>query len=132
MFRNWFGKTPTPLSGAPAVRRLKTYSSQSGYVYQYAYEGQRALPKNAGTEFVFSVSADRKSWHNISVLVETAAVRIWEQAHERILSATEWYALAKMSLFGAFDERATPVEMREAVRLRAEDVNGIMEQLGIE
>lgn len=131
MFRNWFGKNPSPLTGAPAVRRLKTFSSQSGYVYQYAYEGQRPLPKRAGTEFVFSISADRKKWQNVSVLVESVAVRAWEQAHERALSATEWYALAKMSLFAAFDERATPAEMHEPVRLREEDVTGIMERLGI-
>lgn len=132
MFRNWFGKNPSPLTGVPAVRRLKTFSSQSGYVYQYAYEGKRPLAKRGGTEFVFSVSADRKQWQNVSVLVESVAVRAWERAHERTLSDTEWYALAKMSLFAAFDERATPAHMREPVRLREEDVTGIMEQLGIE
>lgn len=131
MFRNWFSKNPEPLSGAPAVRRLKTFSSQSGYVYQYAYEGQRTLAKGAGSEFVFSVSADRKNWQNVSVLVEAAAVRAWEQANGRSLSSNEWYALAKMSLFAAFDERATPAEMREPVRLRAADVAGIMERLGL-
>ena len=41
MFRNFFSKKPLPLTGAPAVRRLKSYSAQSGYVYQYFYEGQR-------------------------------------------------------------------------------------------
>ena len=41
MLRNFFTKKPLPLTGAPAVRRLKSYSAQSGYVYQYFYEGQR-------------------------------------------------------------------------------------------
>jgi hypothetical protein len=54
MFRRFFAPKPVPLSGAPAIRRMKTYSAQSGYVYQYFYEVQRP-----GTEFVFSVSADR-------------------------------------------------------------------------
>ena len=89
------------------------------------------MRKNAGTEFVFSVSADRKTAHDLSVLVEEAAVRAWEQSHGRTLSATEWYALAKMALFAAFDERAEPSAMRgEPVRLRAADVAGIMERLG--
>jgi hypothetical protein len=95
------------------------------------YLGQRPLPKRAGTEFVFTVSADRKQWHDVSVLVEEASVRAWEQSHARTLSATEWYALAKMALFAAFDERAEPALMRgEPVRLRAADVEGILEQLG--
>ena len=131
MFRDWFSKKAVPLSGAPPVRRTKTYSAQSGYVYQYVYLGQRPLPKNAGAEFVFSVSADRKIWHDVSVLVEQAAVRTWEQSHERTLSATEWYALAKMALFTAFDERAAPADLRgDSVRLRAADVGEIMERLG--
>ena len=131
MFRDWFAKKAVPLTGTPAVRRMKTYSAQSGYSYQYMYLGQRPLLKTAGTEFVFTITADRRNWHDVSVLVEAAAVRGWEQSHERTLSATEWYALAKMALFAAFDERAQPAEMRgEPVRLRAADVEGILEQLG--
>jgi hypothetical protein len=48
MLRNFFSKKPLPLTGAPAVRRLKSYSAQSGYVYQYFYEGQR--PFHSGGE----------------------------------------------------------------------------------
>ena len=131
MFRDWFSKKAVPLSGAPPVRRTKTYSAESGYVYQYVYLGQRPLTKNAGTEFVFSVSADRKRWDDVSVQVEEPAVHVWEQSHGRALSATEWYALAKMALFAAFDERAEPRAMREKpVRLRDADVAEIMERLG--
>ena len=35
MFRSLFSRKDAPLAGAPAVRRLKTYSARSGYVYQY-------------------------------------------------------------------------------------------------
>ena len=55
MLRDFFTKKAVPLSGAPPIRRLKTYSAQSGYVYQYFYEGQRPLRGEAGTEFVFTV-----------------------------------------------------------------------------
>lgn len=131
MFRDWFRKKPVPLTGAPAIRRTKTYSAESGYVYQYVYLGQRPLGTNAGTEFVFSVSSDRKTGHDLSVMVEKKAVRAWEQSNGRTLSATEWYALAKMALFAAFDERAQPSAMRgEPVRLLEADVAGIMERLG--
>jgi hypothetical protein len=128
-----FGKKEVALTGAPAVRRIKSYSAESGYVYQYAYEGQRPASRTGGVEFVFSSSADRKAWHLVSVFVEEGPVRAWEQAHERVLSSTEWYALAKMTLFAAFDKRATPAEMHGSpVRLRDVDLNDIMNRLGID
>src|SRR3954451_17557670 len=99
VFRSFFSKKKTPLSGAPSVRRLKTYSAQSGYVYQYFYEGQRAFHTGGerGTEFVFNVSADRKTSHPLSVFVPDAALLAWEQAHAHPLSSTERYAVSKMA-----------------------------------
>jgi hypothetical protein len=134
MWRDFFAKKPVPLSGAPTVRRLKTYSAQSGYVYQYFYEGQRPLPSRhePGTEFVFSISADRKTTHPLSVLVPEEALRTWEQKHAHTLSSTERYAVSKMALFQAFDERATPELMKQEVRVRAADVAAILETLDIE
>jgi len=115
------------------VRRLKTYSAQSGYVYQYYYEGQRSFQKadGAGTEYVFTVSADRKNWHAASVLVSEAAIGAWEENHARELSSTERYAVCKMALFQAFDERTAPEQMKSEVRVRGADVEGIIESLGL-
>ena len=56
----------------------------------------------------------------------------WEQSHARELSATERYAVAKMALFQAFDERATPELMKQEVRVRAADVTAILDTLGLE
>ncbi len=133
MFRNLFSKKKGPLSGAPAVRRLKTYSGQSGYVYQYYYNGHRAFEASGdrGTEFVFQVSADRKSWEDISVLVSATAVQAWQQAHDRELTPTELYAVAKMSLFQAFDERVQPSQLRGAIWVRNADLDGIIETLDL-
>jgi hypothetical protein len=131
VFRDWFGKKAVPLRGAPPVRRIKTYSAQSGYVYQYSYEGQRPAAKDGGVEFAFLSSADRKSWHHVTVLVAQSAVTAWERAHDRTLSPNEWYALAKMSLFAAFDARATPAQMHgEPVCPGQADIDEIMECLG--
>src|ERR1017187_5582978 len=96
MLRDFFSKKPLPLSGAPAVRRLKSYSAQSGYVYQYFYQGQRPFRGGGerGLEFGFTASADRRTWHPVSVLVAEGAVRAWEQAHAHPLSSTERYAVA--------------------------------------
>ena len=132
MFRNFFSKKKAALTGAPGTHRLKTYSAQSGYVYQYFYEGHRPFSSGEpGTEFVFSVSADRKRWHPVEVVVPDAALANWEHTHGRELSATERYAVAKLSLFQAFDERGTPDRMRDPVCVRTADVDGIIDTLGL-
>ena len=114
------------------MRRQKTYSAQSGYVYLYYYEGQREVSaSDPATEYVFSISSDRKTWHALSVLVTRAAVREWEGAHGRELNSTERYAVAKMALFQAFDERPAPEQMKEEVRVRTADIEAIVETLGL-
>jgi hypothetical protein len=132
MLSRWFGKKSTPLSGAPEVRRKKTYSAQSGYVYQYFYEGQRPSSAEHGTEYVFEVSADRKTSAHVSVFVSSEAVDGWQEETGRTLSGTERYAIAKMALFQAFDERETPEAMREPVRLTPADVRTILANLNID
>jgi hypothetical protein len=132
MLSRWFRKKPATLSGAPAVRRKKTYSAQSGYVYQYFYEGQRPAAPEPGTEYVFEVSSDRKTTAQVSVFVSAEAVESWQQETGRTLSGTERYAIAKMALFQAFDERETPEMMREAVRLTPAGVRAILANLNID
>ena len=133
MFKRFFSRKSEPLTGIPAVRRLKTYSAQSGYVYQYYFEGQRPFHDSGetGTEFVFSISADRKNWHPVSVLVSAAAIHAWQQTNVRELSGTERYAVCKMALFHAFDERATPDLMKSEIRVRPADLDGIIESLDL-
>lgn len=112
---------------------MKTYSAQTGYVYQYFYEGHRPVDQSGdpGTEFVFTVSADRKIWHPANVIVADQAIRAWEQINNRELSSTERYAICKVALFQAFDERATPDLMKAGIHVRAADVQGIIESLGL-
>jgi hypothetical protein len=133
VFRSLFGKKKPELTGAPAVRRMKTYSAASGYVYQYFYEGHRprATAGESGVEYVFQISPDRKTWHATGVFVSDESIRDWEAAHERTLSSTERYAVAKLALFQAFDERRTPAHMKEEVCVRRADVDGIIETLGL-
>jgi hypothetical protein len=128
----WFRKKPVPLTGAPTVRRQKTYSAQSGYVYQYFYEGNRRASTPPGTEYVFDVSADRKSSAPVSVFVSDESIASWERQSGRALSGTERYALAKMALFQAFDERKDPAAVREPIRVQAEDVPAILANLNID
>jgi hypothetical protein len=135
VFRRFFSRksAPAPLTGTPAVRRMKTYSAQSGYVYQYFYEGQRPYEhsEDTGTEFVFTISADRKNWNAISVLLASEAILAWQREHDRELSGTEHYAVCKIALFQAFDERATPDQMKAEIRVRRADLDGIIESLDL-
>jgi hypothetical protein len=123
-----------PLTGAPPHRRQKTYTADSGYVYEYYYEGFRVAARagETGAEHVFAISADRKSWHPVSVFLQDSAARAWEAENGRELNSTERYAIVKMSLFGAFDEREDPSQMRAEVCVRHADVAEILERLGID
>jgi hypothetical protein len=132
MLPRWLRKKERPLTGAPTVRRQKTYSAQTGYVYQYFYEGQRPSWPEPGTEFVFDVTADRKTSLPVSVLVSAEALETWESENGRTLSNTERYAIAKLALFQAFDERDTPQAMREAVRVTPGGVRAILANLDLD
>jgi hypothetical protein len=101
-------RPPAPLRGVPPVRRQKTYSSQTGFVYQYFYEGYRDSDREgrSGQEYVFQVSSDRKASFPLTIFLPAAAVNSWQQAHGRSLTPTEQYAAVKMALFQAFDEQA--------------------------
>ena len=130
---DWFRKKEARLTGAPKVRRQKTHSAESGYVYQYFYEGQRPARREAlaGTQFVFNVSADRKSSFLVSVFLSDEAVESWQREHARELGSTERYAVAKLALFQAFDQRPAPDAMNEEVRVQAPDVESFLATLDI-
>jgi hypothetical protein len=87
-------------------RRVKSYSSASGYVYQYVFreirKGRRGLA--AGNEYIYFVSADRKTSFPLVIFIAQEAVRGWSRRAGRDLTGTEEYAAAKMRLFQAFDE----------------------------
>jgi hypothetical protein len=133
VLRSFFSKKKAVLTGAPASRRVKSYSAQCGYVFEYYYQGHRDYRSGGdrGREFVFSVSPDRKSWHETSVFVSEPAIEAWQRSHARELTPTERYAVAKMALFQAFDERTDPAQMRNEVRVRNADVEGIIETLDL-
>lgn len=119
-----------PLTGAPGAPRQKTYSAMSGYAYQYFYQGQRE--RKEGIEFVFDVSADRKTSFPLSIVLRTAALAQWEQTHEQTLESNERYAVAKVALFRAFDETDTPKGLLKPVYVDAKQVEEMVEILGLD
>jgi len=90
------------------IRRLKTYTGNTGYVYQYYFVGKRPAIGRPGdsptTEYVFDVTSDRKSTYAISIFLSRSVSDAWAAAHGRSLTDAEQYAAVKMRLFQAFDE----------------------------
>jgi len=127
-----FSRKPASLTGAPATRRIKHYSAESGYVYEYSYEGHRSWRDalGPGVEFEFRVSAGRGRWLPAAVVVAERALRAWQAAHERALTPTEQYAIAKLALFEAFDRLAQPPERAIEVTVPQADAEAIAERLG--
>src|ERR1700730_13653600 len=89
-----------------AVRRVKSYSAATGYVYQYYFyeveKGRRG--SSAGTEYVYMVSMDRQHVFPLRIFVQHDALEKWSARTGQKLTGTEEYAVAKMRLFQAFDE----------------------------
>ncbi len=85
--------------------RTKTYSADTGYVYQYVYRGYREFfQEESGKEYVFSATRDRRHHFSITVrLLEREIVDCGRRAGRELLHA-EHYALVKMTLFEALDE----------------------------
>jgi hypothetical protein len=123
-FRNLFGESAAPLKGVPKVRREKTYSAETGYVYQYFYTGYREAKRgeDEGHEHLFDVSSDRSSRFTVRMFLGRGALDPWEKANGRALTSTEQYALVKLSLFQAFDERADFSGENAVVVVRPEQV----------
>jgi len=94
-----------------AVRRIKSYSAANGYVYQYYFFEVNRIGSEGGPagEFIYAISADRKTTFGVRIIVLQSALDDWARANGRALSSSEEYAVAKMRLFQAFDEGAVPL-----------------------
>lgn len=116
-----------------AVRRVKSYSAATGYVYQYYfYEVQKARRGlAAGTEYVYMVSVDRREAFPLRVFVGRSAVEKWARQAGRELTGTEEYAVAKMRLFGAFDEIADLAAARPDLHVDESNLAALLAQLNL-
>ena len=102
-----------------AVRRVKSYSAANGYVYQYCfYEVNRITHRDSPAgEFIYAISADRKTTFGLRIIVQRDALDAWAQTNGRPLTSSEEYAVAKMRLFQAFDEGAVPLTAEAAAEI---------------
>lgn len=116
------------------VRRIKTYTAQTGLVYQYMFVGRRrALSAEApATEYVFDVSSDRKLTFAVSVFILDAAVASWAESHGRQLIDAEQYGAAKMRLLRAFDEVEDMLGRGRRLTTEATMLDDLLADLGID
>jgi len=116
-----------------AVRRVKSYSAATGYVYQYYfYESEKARRGNsAGTEYVYMVSVDRKHVFPLKVFVAKEALQEWSGRTGQQLTGTEEYAVAKMRLFQAFDELEELAVKSPQLSVDATNVDALLAQLDL-
>jgi hypothetical protein len=60
---------------------LKTYTAQTGFVYQYYFVGQRTAladdPEAPSAEYIFDVSSDRKTTFAVSIFLPASALAAW-------------------------------------------------------
>ncbi len=118
------------------VRRMKTYTGQTGYVYQYYFVGKRSAMGDAAeapaTEYVFDVTADRQTFFAVSIFLGQQAKASWAASHGRELTDAEQYAIGKMALFRSFDEVEGLAGSARRFVIGAEDIDGLAEQLNLE
>ena len=115
------------------ARRVKSYSSATGVVYQYYfYEVQKSKRESAaGTEFTYMVSVDRKTVFPLRIFVRADALEQWAHQNGRGLTGTEEYAVAKMRLFQAFDEVEDLATARPDLLVDSANLESLLTALGI-
>jgi hypothetical protein len=118
------------LQGSPVRPRRKTYSAETGYVYQYVYRGWRRSPGGDAIEHVFHASREPTLTSLIQVRLMETAIAQCEQRLGRTLLNAERYAIAKMTLFRAFDETVDFARLSEAIVPNGEQMSECLAALG--
>jgi hypothetical protein len=117
----------------PAPKRLKIYSAQSGYVYEYYFLDMKERRRLfGGSDFLYRyhVTTNRKDFAIVEIIVEDKALRKWKQSSKRELAEMERYAAAKMGLFRALDECPEPHQLRGGA-VTESNIEELLEPLGL-
>jgi hypothetical protein len=115
---------------------MKTYTGGQGYVYQYYFVGRRAALADAAEapsgEYIFDVTADRKTTFSVSVFLPDQALQAWADRHGRALTEAEQYGAVKMRLFQAFDEIEEMMAEGRWLVVRGESLETALSALGVQ
>lgn len=120
-----------PLTSGPGTGRIRTWSAESGYVYEYRFAGFRRLggPETL-IEYVFQVTGGRRPEVPVSVLLPEDSLSGWT-GRERVLTASERYAIAKICMKRALDRFPTPDSLEAEIRPDAYEVREIADMLDL-
>jgi hypothetical protein len=115
------------------VRRIKTYSAASGYVYQYQFHEVHPATRErrAGTEYIYYVTADRKTMFALKIFVARDAIQKWSEGAKRTLTGTEEYAVAKMRLFEGLDDAEDFPASRPDLIVDETNIEELLEKLNL-
>jgi hypothetical protein len=115
------------------LRRVKTYTAQTGLVYEYYFVGEREAFSSEilATEYIFDVISDRRARYSVSVYVRRDGVEQWATGHGRKLSAPEQYAAAKLRLQHGFDEIGDMLADGRVLSVDAGNIEEILAPLGL-
>jgi hypothetical protein len=116
-----------------ALRRVKTYTAQTGFVYEYYFVGQRGALGDPGgaKEYIFDVISDRRARYSVSVLVRHEALAGWAAEHGRPLAEPEQYAAAKLRLQQGFDEIGDMIAEGRTLTVDSANIAEILAPLGL-
>jgi len=114
-------------------RRVKSYSSATGYTYQYVFHEVRKARRGltGGNEYIYLISADRKTSFPLAIFIGRDAVRGWSRTAGRDLNGTEEYAAAKMKLFQVLDEVENLAEARSDFQVDETQLGRLLGQLDL-
>ncbi len=121
------------MSKPETVRRIKSYSAENGYVYQYQFQDVHSAQSDGakGNEYIYYVSADRKTMFPVRIFVRRGALDQWTKQTGRVLTGTEEYAAAKMRLFQALDEIPDFATARPELTVDASNLSSLLERLDL-
>jgi len=121
------------MSAPETPRRVKSYSAETGYTYQYVFHEIRKARRglSVGNEYVYLVSRDRKTSFPLTIFIGRDAARGWARGSGRDLTGTEEYAAAKMRLFQALDEEENLPDARPDIQVDAAQLTALLARLDL-
>ena len=118
------------------TRRIKSYTAETGLVWEYYFVGKRPAIGDrelSATEYVYDVSSDRqKTRFAVSVFVRQDGPETWAANQGRGLSDAEEYAAAKMRLLRGFDEVEDMLAHGRELQVDAGNIEELLEPLNLE
>jgi hypothetical protein len=131
-WRRLFPRQPEP-GGALRTGRQKTYSADSGYVYQYVLLSFRQHRRGGEElhEYTFEVSGGPGRKSNIAVILRSSVLHTWIRDHDREFSASERYGIAKITLKRELDSAENPASLPASVSPDVGQVDDICRFLGL-